>query len=95
MLQSVELIAAASRSFADNAIAGLEPDNAVIAAHLERSLMLVTALVPKVGYDTAAKIAQAAHAGGTTLREAAVASGLVTAAEFDALIDPAKMTGPG
>jgi fumarate hydratase class II len=95
LLQSSELLAAAARSFADKTVAGLEPDRTVIASHLDSALMLVTALVPKIGYDAAAEIAKAAHAKETTLREAAIASGLVTADEFDALVDAAKMTGPG
>jgi fumarate hydratase, class II len=62
---------------------------------MERSLMLVTALAPTIGYEKAAKIAKAAHAGGTTLREEAIRSGFVTAQEFDRLVRPEKMTRPG
>ena len=61
---------------------------------LERSLMLVTALAPKIGYDNAAKIAKTAHKNGTTLREEAVGGGYVTAEEFDEIVDPRKMLGP-
>ena len=66
-----------------------------IKAALERSLMLVTALAPKIGYDKAAKIAKTAHKNGTTLREEALGSGYVTAEEFEALVRPEKMIGPG
>jgi fumarate hydratase class II len=62
---------------------------------MERSLMLVTALSPKIGYDNAAKIAKAAHANGTTLREEAVRLGFVSAQEFDRLVKPHRMTRPG
>jgi fumarate hydratase class II len=62
---------------------------------MERSLMLVTALAPKIGYDNAAKVAKSAHARGTTLKEEALRLGLVSAAEFDRLVQPAKMTHPG
>jgi fumarate hydratase class II len=93
-LQSARLIADAARSFTDNCVTGIEPREDNIKAGLERSLMLVTALAPKIGYDAAAKIAKAAHAKGTTLREEAVGSGLVTEAEFDSLVDPRKMIGP-
>ncbi len=93
-LQSVRLMADAAASFADNCIAGIEPRRDNIKAGLERSLMLVTALAPKIGYDAAAKIAKTAHKNGTTLREEAVKSGLVAAEEFDALVRPEKMIGP-
>ncbi|MCC7275474.1 MAG: class II fumarate hydratase, partial [Alphaproteobacteria bacterium] len=94
-LQSVRLLADVARSFADNCIAGLEPDRARIREHLERSLMLVTALNPVIGYDKAAAIAKKAHAEGTTLREAALALGYLGAAEFDAAVRPEKMLGGG
>jgi fumarate hydratase class II len=93
-LQSVRLMADAAVSFTDNCVAGIVPREDNIKAGLERSLMLVTALAPKVGYDAAAKIAKAAHKKGTTLREEAVGGGYVTAAEFDAIVDPKKMLGP-
>jgi fumarate hydratase class II len=95
MLQSIRLIADAARSFADNCVAGIEANEPRIRELMERSLMLVTALAPKIGYDNAAKIAKAAHAKGTTLREEAIASGHVTAAEFDRLVRPEKMVRPG
>jgi fumarate hydratase class II len=93
-LQSVQLLADASLSFADNCIAGIEPREDNIRAALERSLMLVTALAPKIGYDNAAKIAKTAHRNGTTLREEAVGGGYVSAEEFDRIVDPKKMIGP-
>jgi fumarate hydratase class II len=94
-LQSVRLMADAAISFTDNCVVGIEPRLDNIKAGLERSLMLVTALAPKIGYDNAAKIAKAAHKKGTTLREEAVGGGYVTEAEFDALVRPEKMTRPG
>jgi fumarate hydratase class II len=94
-LQSVKLLADASTSFADHCVVGIEPRRDVIEASLERSLMLVTALRPKIGYDAAAKIAKAAHHNGTTLREEAVGGGYVTNEEFDELVRPETMTGPG
>jgi fumarate hydratase, class II len=93
-LQSVQLIADASVSFADNCVAGITPREDNIKAALERSLMLVTALAPKIGYDNAAKIAKTAHKNGTTLREEAVGGGYVSTEEFDRLVDPKKMIGP-
>ncbi len=93
-LQSVRLMADAARSFTDNCIVGIEPRADNIKAGLERSLMLVTALAPKIGYDAAAKIAKTAQVKGTTLREEAVGGGYVTAAEFDEIVDPRKMLGP-
>jgi fumarate hydratase class II len=93
-LQSVQLLADASVSFTDNCVVGIAPREDNIKAALERSLMLVTALAPKIGYDNAAKIAKTAHKAGTTLREEAVKGGYVTAEEFDRLVDPGKMIGP-
>ncbi|MBU6298673.1 MAG: class II fumarate hydratase [Alphaproteobacteria bacterium] len=93
-LQSVRLMADAAVSFTDNCVVGIEPRRDNIKAGLERSLMLVTALAPKIGYDAAAKIAKAAHKNGTTLKEEAVKSGLVTAAEFDQLVRPEDMIHP-
>jgi fumarate hydratase class II len=95
VLQSIRLLADASRSFDRFCAAGLEPDRARIADNLHRSLMLVTALNPHIGYDNAAKIAKKAHHDGTTLREAALALGLVSGEDFDKWVDPAKMTAPG
>jgi fumarate hydratase class II len=93
-LQSVRLMADAAVSFTDNCVVGIEPRRDNIKAGLERSLMLVTALAPKIGYDAAAKIAKTAHKNGTTLKEEAVKSGLVTAEEFDRLVRPEDMIGP-
>jgi fumarate hydratase, class II len=95
MLQSIRLLADAARSFADHCVAGLRADEARIGELMQRSLMLVTALTPKIGYDNAAKIAKAAHANGTTLREEAVRLGFVSAEEFDRLVRPERMTRPG
>jgi fumarate hydratase class II len=94
LLHGIELLTDACRSFREFCVEGLEADVAVIGGHLGRSLMLVTALAPKIGYDRAAEIAKKAHHEGTTLREAALALGYLTAAEFDAAIDPAAMTRP-
>jgi fumarate hydratase class II len=94
LLQSVRLIADAARSFADNCVAGIAANRERIAALVNESLMLVTALNPYIGYDNAAKVAKKAHAEGTTLKEAAVALGLLTAEEFDARVRPEKMLGP-
>jgi fumarate hydratase class II len=94
MLQSVRLLADSCRSFADNCIAGIEADEARIRELMERSLMLVTALAPKIGYDNAAKVAKTAHKNGTTLREEAIGLGFVSAEEFDAIVRPEKMIGP-
>jgi fumarate hydratase, class II len=94
-LQSVRLLADAAVSFTDNLVVGIEPREDNIRAALERSLMLVTALAPKIGYDAAAKIAKTAHRNGTTLREEAVGGGYVTDEEFDAIVRPEKMIGPG
>jgi fumarate hydratase class II len=93
-LQSVRLLADAAVSFTDNCIVGIEPRLDNIKGGVERSLMLVTALVPRIGYDNAAKIAKAAHKNGTTLKEEALKSGLVTADEFDRLVVPADMVHP-
>jgi len=93
-LQSVRLMADAAVSFTDNCVVGIEPRLDNIKAGLERSLMLVTALAPKIGYDAAAKIAKTAHKNGTTLKEEAVKSGLVTAEEFDRLVRPEDMIHP-
>jgi fumarate hydratase, class II len=94
-LQSCRLISDASISFTDNCVAGIEAREDNIRAAMERSLMLVTALAPKIGYDNAAKIAKTAHKNGTTLRDEAVGGGYVTNDEFDALVRPEKMISPG
>jgi len=93
-LQSVRLMADAAVSFTENCVVGIEPRRDNIKAGVERSLMLVTALAPKVGYDNAAKIAKTAHKNGTTLREEAVKLGFVTAQEFDEIVRAEKMIGP-
>jgi len=92
-LQSVRLLADGMVSFNDHCAVGIEPNRERIAELVGRSLMLVTALNPHIGYDKAAFIAKKAHHEGTSLREAALASGHVTAAQFDAWVDPAKMVG--
>ena len=94
MLQSIKLLEDASISFADRCVAGLEANEANIAALMERSLMLVTALAPSIGYDKATEIAKAAHRNGTSLKQEALALGYVTAAEFDAIMRPERMLGP-
>ena len=94
-LQSVRLMADAAISFTDNCVVGIEPRIDNIKAGVERSLMLVTALAPKIGYDNAAKIAKTAHKNGTTLREEALKTGLVTGEEFDRIVRPEDMIHPG
>lgn len=91
LLQSIRLLADGARSFADHCVAGIRADERRIKELVDRSLMLVTALAPKIGYDQAAAIAKAAHKNGTTLREEALRSGAVTAAEFDRLVRPERM----
>ena len=93
-LQSVTLLADASVSFTDNLVVGIEPREDNIKAALDRSLMLVTALAPTIGYDNAAKIAKTAHRNGTTLKDEAVKSGHVTAEEFDRVVRPEDMLAP-
>src|SRR3546814_18475564 len=88
---SSDLLSDAAMSFADRAVAGLEPDRERIAALLEQSLMLVTALAPELGYDNAASIAKHAHATGKTLLEAGLELGLVDAETFRRLGRPAEM----
>ena len=92
-LQSVRLLADGMRSFDEHCARGIEPDRERIGELVQRSLMLVTALNPHIGYDKAAVIAKKAHREGTSLREAAVASGHLTAEQFDAWVRPEKMTG--
>jgi fumarate hydratase class II len=94
VLQSIRLLADASVSFADNAVVGIKANREKIAELLERSLMLVTALAPTIGYDNAAKIAKTAHKNGTTLKEEAIRSGHVTAEEFDRVVRPEDMLAP-
>ncbi|MBX3179852.1 MAG: class II fumarate hydratase [Candidatus Hydrogenedentes bacterium] len=94
VLQSIRLLADAADSFRENCVIGIEPNRKAIQAHLNNSLMLVTALNRHIGYDNAAKIAKTAHANGTTLKEEAVNLGFLTAEEFDKAVDPGKMIGP-
>ena len=93
-LQSIRLLADGCTSFDEHCARGIEPDRERIARHLRESLMLVTALNPHIGYDSAAKIAKKAHAEGTTLREAAIALGLLTGERFDEIVRPELMTRP-
>jgi fumarate hydratase class II len=95
MMHSIELVADVVRSFTENCVEGIRADEKRIRELMERSLMLVTALAPRIGYDNAAKVAKTAHARGTTLKEEAVRLGFVSAAEFDRLVQPEKMTRPG
>jgi fumarate hydratase class II len=94
VLDSIRLLAEAVRSFHDHCAAGIEPDEERIRAHLEQSLMLVTALSPHIGYEKAAQIALKAYREELTLREAALRLGLVTAEQFDEWVRPADMTRP-
>ena len=94
LLQSIRLLADSSRSFNDHCVVGIEPNKTQIKKHLNGSLMLVTALNPHIGYDNAAKVAKKAYQENTTLKESAVALGLLTEEEFDEKVRPEKMTGP-
>jgi fumarate hydratase class II len=95
MIHSIQLLSDAARSFREHCVEGIRADEKRIHELMERSLMLVTALAPKIGYDNAAKVAKTAHAHGTTLKEEAVRLGFVSAEEFDRLVQPDKMTHPG
>jgi len=94
VLHSVRLLADACESFEEHCARGIEPDRERIRQHLEQSLMLVTALAPRLGYDRAAEIAKKAHREGLTLKEAAVALGYLTAEEFDREVRPERMVRP-
>jgi fumarate hydratase class II len=94
LLQSIRLIADSTASFAAHCIAGIEPDRARIDELMQRSLMLVTALTPHIGYDKAAAIAKRALADGTTLKAAALALGTVKPEDYDRWVDPKTMLGP-
>jgi len=94
-LQSCRLVADSAASFREHCALGIEPNRVRIRDNLERSLMLVTALSPHIGYDNAAKIAKTAHQTGGTLRETAISLGVVTAAQFDAWVRPEDMVGRG
>jgi fumarate hydratase class II len=95
MMNSIELLSDVVRSFTEHCVVGIRADEKRIHDLMQRSLMLVTALAPKIGYDNAAKVAKTAHARGTTLKEEAVRLGFVAADEFDRLVQPDKMTHPG
>jgi len=95
LLQSMRLLGDAARSFAQKCVAGIAANTAQIAAQLDRSLMLVTALAPHIGYDKAAAVAKKAMRDGTSLKAAAIALGYVTPAEFDRWVNPRRMIGPG
>lgn len=95
LLQSIELLADGCHNFQQHCIAGLEPDPQQMADHLERGLMLVTALNPHIGYDKAAEIAKKAYAEGSTLREAALALGYVSDQQFDQWVRPEHMLDAG
>jgi fumarate hydratase class II len=93
-LHSVRLLADSARSFREHCVVGIEPERERIAAYVSDSLMLVTALNPHIGYDNAAKVAKKAHKEGTTLKEAAVSLGLVSAEDFDRWVRAEDMVGP-
>ena len=95
MMHSIQLLGDVARSFNEHCIAGIRADEKRIRELMERSLMLVTALAPKIGYDNAAKVAKSAHQRGTTLKEEATRLGFVSEEEFDRLVQPSKMTRPG
>lgn len=94
LIQSMRLLGDAAVSFTDNCVVGIVPNEDNIRNLMERSLMLVTALAPKIGYDNATIVAKTAHKNGTTLREEAVGGGFVTETEFDAIVRPEDMIGP-
>ncbi|MGJ5091467.1 class II fumarate hydratase [Bradyrhizobium oligotrophicum] len=95
MMQSIQLLGDSARSFSEHCVTGIQADTARIRELMERSLMLVTALAPKIGYDNAAKVAKSAHQRGTTLKQEALRLGLVSEEEFDRLVQPERMTRPG
>jgi fumarate hydratase class II len=94
MLQSIRLLSDAATSFTDKCVSGITANEDKISELLSRSLMLVTALAPTIGYDNATKVAKTAHKKGTTLREEAVRLGFVTEAEFDKVVQPKLMIKP-
>ncbi|BDA82803.1 fumarate hydratase class II [Aureimonas sp. SA4125] len=95
VLSSIRLLGDAMDSFREHCIDGIKANEGRIASLMQQSLMLVTALAPTIGYDNAAKIAKTAHHNGTTLRDEAIASGLVSAADYDRIVDPSLMVRPG
>ncbi len=94
LLQSIRLLADACDSFRDHCAVGIEPNRPVIERNVQRSLMLVTALNRRIGYDAAARIAKHAHHTGGTLKDAAIELKLLTAEQFDEAVRPEKMVGP-
>ena len=94
VLQSIRLLGDAAVSFSDNCVVGIQANEDNIAALMERSLMLVTALAPTIGYDNATLVAKTAHKNGTTLREEAIKGGFVTEEEFDTIVRPEDMIAP-
>src|SRR5262249_56391878 len=94
LLESLALLAGVSRLFARRCVAGIEADRARCRQSIEQSLALATALVPRLGYDAAARLAQGAHAEGRTVREAAERDSGLGREEIDRLLDPARMAGP-
>jgi len=93
VLRSIDLLSVAMESFAERCVDGLEPDRRRIAELVDRSLMLVTALAPEIGYDNAAKIAKYAHEHGLTLKKAGLKLGLIDEATFDRVVRPEAMIG--
>jgi fumarate hydratase class II len=94
VLQSIRLLSDACESFTDHCVKGMKPNLAKINEHLRNSLMLVTALNKRIGYDNAAKVAKKAHRENTTLKDAATKLGFLSASEFDKIVRPEKMLGP-
>ena len=94
VLNSIRLLSDACESFTDHCVVGIEADRLNIKKHLDNSLMLVTVLNPHIGYDNAAKMVKKAFAENITLKEAAIALGLLTAEKFDSLVRPHDMIGP-
>jgi fumarate hydratase class II len=93
LLHSVRLLTDSCRLFTEHCVHGIQPNREQIQRHLSNSLMLVTALNPKIGYDNAAKVAKKAHAEGKTLREACIELGFLRGEEFDQIVRPEKMVG--
>jgi len=94
ILQSIHIMSDSAKSFAQYCVKGLKADKKKIKKFLDNSLMLVTALSPKVGYDNAAMIAKKAYKNGTTLKEETLKSGLINEKEYDKIVDPRKMIKP-
>ena len=94
ILQSIHIMSDSAKSFANYCVRGLKADKKRIKQLLDNSLMLVTALSPKIGYDNAAKIAKQAHRNGTTLREESIKSGLISEKEYSEIVNPKKMIKP-